>query len=807
MRTVRTAELARRGMRGRKRETRLSICILAALFAFVTAMLCYQQSGKKAMEETHKDLYGEWQIAKYNLTEEQVQPFLENLPYEQVAQAVSYETVVSPQGVPVGSVGTVENDFLRLGRIQLMNGHLPENDSEIALTVSLLDSMGCSYELGQTVTLPVTTDWEQEPMESTFTLCGILPAYDAFWNVGENQPVNAIVHSPDALPQSDSPVWQLFLTLKPGHKAVVPIVDGSEDPTFLLNLYADPKADLMQVQTSHLVLICALIFLCAAGALFALLFHRRSWGFATMQMLGASKRKILQLCFYEVLILLGLSLPLGTLIGLLLCAVGLLLQGQIAYFSIPFGMLPALLGGGAAVVLGAFFPALFAGGKRVVHLTQRTPPCEKKIRLAPRLRLGTVLLSGGGLVLVILCLFCANFQIAPYLLNRENAAVNIRSQSGTTFSQNLIDDLQRLPEVSEVAELTQLSTQCSLQSDAFADLGLWEIYNNQTSQMLFMADETTVQGGLYMVTDEQFAQLAQLCGVECSQEKNAVLLYAPGFERREGTAVYSSDNAPHLQEEDAVLSLGKFTEDPDAIHQKVQIIGSFAHFPKGDLLTNNIPVFAYSVICRKDLAQEFWPIAFAPDTPIGFTNINVRLTPDAGYATRKTISSLVTRRGGIMTADSYDRVQQAYQNGSAGAFLWGIAGLLLTGLLLFLQIHLAQTELEIQKKRIGVLQALGASRKMVIRSYLYRSIWLCCGCLLAANLVIIGLVHWLPRTELFKQLTIIFAMGGRASFTYPWGLHSLICVGYVLLTMLFQLFPLRTMMQDGPIQNIREDSI
>ena len=42
--------IAWRGLKGRRRDTAMMLCVLAAVFALLTAVLCYQQSGSRAMD-------------------------------------------------------------------------------------------------------------------------------------------------------------------------------------------------------------------------------------------------------------------------------------------------------------------------------------------------------------------------------------------------------------------------------------------------------------------------------------------------------------------------------------------------------------------------------------------------------------------------------------------------------------------------------------------------------------------------------------------------------------------------------------
>ena len=69
--------IAWRGLKGRRRDTAMMLCVLAAVFALLTAVLCYQQSGSRAMEVQRQDLYGAWQLARYDLTAADADAFVQ----------------------------------------------------------------------------------------------------------------------------------------------------------------------------------------------------------------------------------------------------------------------------------------------------------------------------------------------------------------------------------------------------------------------------------------------------------------------------------------------------------------------------------------------------------------------------------------------------------------------------------------------------------------------------------------------------------------------------------------------------------
>lgn len=140
-----------------------------------------------------------------------------------------------------GGIGTVDDTFAQLGRIVPISGDFPTQPDEIAMTTTLLDALGCSYDVGQTVTLKVAAN-DYDPlagsgavMEKAYTLCGVLPAYDVYWNLNGNLTVSGIVTEPLVL---DGQKFQTFYYLN----AAAPVT-ASTDPALVANEYAYPQED------------------------------------------------------------------------------------------------------------------------------------------------------------------------------------------------------------------------------------------------------------------------------------------------------------------------------------------------------------------------------------------------------------------------------------------------------------------------------------------------------------------------------------------------------------------------------------
>ncbi|MDE6568291.1 MAG: hypothetical protein K2K70_11250, partial [Lachnospiraceae bacterium] len=84
-----------------------------------------------------------------------------------------------------GPVGVADDSFIQLSNIVLYAGKMPEQGDEIALTQHVLSDMGCSYELGQMLSLAYIKGYDDmgNPIfgDVCYKLVGILENYTANW--------------------------------------------------------------------------------------------------------------------------------------------------------------------------------------------------------------------------------------------------------------------------------------------------------------------------------------------------------------------------------------------------------------------------------------------------------------------------------------------------------------------------------------------------------------------------------------------------------------------------------------------------
>ena len=293
--------LAFHGMLGRKKQTSLLLILLTMVFSFLTAATIYSGSSAQALQDTRCELYGEWQYLRLSDTDTDAAQVRDNLPASAKAStAIQDGIVLGADNGLAGGIGTVDSAFAQLGRIVPISGNFPAQPDEIAMTTTLLDALGCSYDVGQTVTLKVAAN-DYDPlagsgavMEKAYTLCGVLPAYDVYWNLNGNLTVSGIVAEPLAL---DGQKFQTFYYLN----AAAPVT-ASTDPALVANEYAYPQEDTVSSSLRFLLVAAILVSFFAVAQYFVIVLHKRVQTLHTFQILGARKQDLHRMCLWEALL-------------------------------------------------------------------------------------------------------------------------------------------------------------------------------------------------------------------------------------------------------------------------------------------------------------------------------------------------------------------------------------------------------------------------------------------------------------------------------------------------------------------------
>lgn len=368
--------LAFHGMLGRKKQTSLLLLLLTLVFSFLTAAVIYSVSSAQVLQDTRCELYGEWQYLRLSDTAADAAQAQNALPASaQVSTVIQNGIVLGADDGVAGGIGTVDDTFAQLGRIVPISGDFPTQPDEIAMTTTLLDALGCSYDVGQTVTLKVAAN-DYDPlagsgtvMEKAYTLCGVLPAYDVYWNLNGNLTVSGIVAEPLAI---DGQKFQTFYYLN----AAAPVT-ASTDPALVVNEYAYPQEDTVSSSLRFLLVAAILVSFFAVAQYFLIVLHKRVHTINTFLTLGAKNRDLRLMCLWEALFAGIAAVAAGFALGCGAAAIGLGLQKHLSFLMIPAASLaPLAVLFLLSVLLGALLPA-------VLVRPQTAKPKEKPAKKIP----------------------------------------------------------------------------------------------------------------------------------------------------------------------------------------------------------------------------------------------------------------------------------------------------------------------------------------------------------------------------------------------------------------------------------------
>lgn len=372
--------LAFYGMLGRKKQTSLLLLLLTLVFSFLTAAVIYSVSSAQVLQDTRCELYGAWQYLRLSDTAADAAQAQNTLPASaQVSTVIQNGIVLGADDGVAGGIGTADDTFAQLGRIVPISGDFPTQPDEIAMTTTLLDALGCSYDVGQTVTLKVAAN-DYDPlagsgavMEKVYTLCGVLPAYDVYWNLNGNLTVSSIVTEPLAL---DGHKFQTFYYLN----AAAPVT-ASTDPALVANEYAYPQEDTVSSSLRFLLVAAILVSFFAVAQYFLIVLHKRVHTINTFLTLGAKNRDLRLMCLWEALFAGIAAVAAGFALGCGAAAVGLGLQKHLSFLVIPAASLaPLAVLFLLSVLLGALLPAVLV----------RPHTAKPKEKPAKKIPLGTV---------------------------------------------------------------------------------------------------------------------------------------------------------------------------------------------------------------------------------------------------------------------------------------------------------------------------------------------------------------------------------------------------------------------------------
>ena len=791
--------LAFHGMLGRKKQTSLLLLLLTLVFSFLTAAVIYSVSSAQVLQDTRCELYGEWQYLRLSDTAADAAQVQGALPASaQVSTVIQNGIVLGADDGVAGGIGTADDTFAQLGRIVPISGDFPTQSDEIAMTTTLLDALGCSYDVGQTVTLKVAAN-DYDPlagsgavMEKAYTLCGVLHAYDVYWNLNGNLTVSSIVTEPLAL---DGQKFQTFYYLN----AAAPVT-ASTDPALVANEYAYPQEDTVSSSLRFLLVAAILVSFFAAAQHFLIVLHKRVHTINTFLTLGAKNRDLRLMCLWEALFAGLAAVAAGFALGCGAAAIGLGLQKHLSFLVIPAASLvPLAVLFLLSVLLGALLPAVLV---RPQTAKPKEKPAKKfrlaQLPLAPQIGVGCAVL-----LIAVSCLYVGWRVMLPYDLDAPYACMSIKMNGTSGMPFSLKEDLAALPGVEEVSAAIDLTDTYTITSDKIQSsqmlADIWVKDNgNIPSLIMHNASKGTLNTTVCALPDDELRRIAADAGV--SDEEIETLLagdsvltlwrdcyydpaadeYYQGFQPDGSTLV-----EPVFAAGDKLsLQYQRYTGQDEAGNEvyrtytaQLPIAGVVKSASNYTLLTTDRIILSGTIFVSTALYHKMFESAgsyFMEKE--GYSSLNVKLSADSNFSLRRSISSIATRRNGILRADNYDLISQSYTEGTQSAFLVGILAVfgVLLGCALLVVLNLSAYE--IQQQRLSLLLTLGVSPKKLVLSYAKLLLPVIVGTTLLVNIVVYAAVSRIVPIQSILDLIRIHTSGRVFEFHKPVGSQIMVSI-------------------------------
>ena len=806
--------LAFHGMLGRKKQTSLLLLLLTLVFSFLTAAVIYSVSSAQVLQDTRCELYGEWQYLRLSDTAADAAQAQNTLPASaQVSTVIQNGIVLGADDGVAGGIGTVDDTFAQLGRIVPISGDFPTQSDEIAMTTTLLDALGCSYDVGQTVTLKVAAN-DYDPlagsgavMEKAYTLCGVLPAYDVYWNLNGNLTVSGIVAEPLAI---DGQKFQTFYYLN----AAAPVT-ASTDPALVANEYAYPQEDTVSSSLRFLLVAAIMVSFFAVAQYFLIVLHKRVHTINTFLTLGAKNRDLRLMCLWEALFAGLAAVATGFALGCGAAAIGLGLQKHLSFLVIPAASLaPLAVLFLLSVLLGALLPAVLV---RPQTAKPKEKPAKKfrlaQLPLAPQIGVGCAVL-----LIAVSCLYVGWRVMLPYDLDAPYACLSIKMNGTSGMPFSLKEDLAALPGVEEVSAAIDLTDTYTVTSDKIQSsqmlADIWVKDNGKIPGVLMHnASKGTLNTTVCALPDDELRRIAADAGV--SDEEIETLLagdsvltlwrdcyYDPAAdEYYQGVQPDGSTLVEPVFAAGDKLSIQhqRYTGQDEAGNDvyrtytaQLPIAGVVKSANNYTLLTTDRLIFSGTIFVSTALYHKMFESAGSYHMEKeGYSSLNVKLAADNNFSLRRSIASIATRRNGILSADNYDLLSQSYTEGTQSAFLVGILAVLgvLLGCALLVVLNLSAYE--VQQQRLSLLLTLGVSPKKLVCSYAKRVIPVIVGTTLIVNILVSVAVSHIVPIQSILDLIRIHTDGRVFEFHRPVGsqiLVSILLMGFWLGAALLPVF-------------------
>ncbi len=826
------------GLKRRRNQSFLILAVLTISFAFAFIVLGYSYSVVATNEQYRTDTYGSWYGMITNSTDD-------DIGYVNSAEWLKESGMITTLRTTGSSnIGTLSESMTDMG-IGMNSGRLPESDDEIAMEADFLSALGYDYELGQKITISVSISTDtagvSAMVKETFTLCGIIKEYTSIWSaIGTTANLNSAVITEDAMnnllakaneyiitmyPDEEITVLEpeitLFFTVKNGYENEVSSDSYLRSRGAVTNYTISVTNEEANINILYVAIIF-LVSLLAVVVIYILNMPKEVQRTVRMRSIGASKRQILALIAFESLILCIPAIILGTVLG----AVGMWIILKLGVYSGSVDIVVSvptniILCAGLVWIIGILLV------RAVTYITVLSTPLTGRMTMGTKSKrksqvLQRALINVLSLILCLTIVFTALNIIYPaytYDSTSSTWSYMISNTYATPYvtqkvTDETIDLILSVPGITDVQSYSE-------EDITSINFGTTEIDN---VKLVVIDDPSDWHNEGTYGYDFDFSNL----DYEAFMSGDAILFSVVSDSRLEtpeigdsvtiGVDMYSCYESS--REDQYILN------DVDIQHLDITATVGGVSFEKVPTSVSEILGCSYYIVCSKNFMQKMVDmipdgyclttdgystryITYVSGEEVGYETSYIYTNSTAEFlSTDAVIASIATNAG--LSMNSLREYNYAIaQNWLQRLILLSVSGSCIALVVILILASTVRLESEQEKKKFGVLRAIGMSKNQQRLSFLRQALIRAVSAVVISWAGYLGYCVYTNRSALSDGGTVTAIIksyfGNLARFTDISILIPALIVGMLLIVCLVLLVSKHKLNKCTIMEMLRED--
>lgn len=757
-------ELARKGIRGNRKESVEIFILFAAAFFMIQCIFIMTDSIKSAIQNNRTAQYGAWE---YCLPVSEADASIKQNgtcgTLHIIGQLITDGTSESV------SIGYYDEQAAQFANLKLLEGSMPQSPNEIAVETEILSMLGLPYKTGERIIASIGVKQTAEdgsisyhyPNEAiTLTVSGILSPYSSGWVTAGKVPVPQVIAATGAeqiITSGKLSEDYYLIQLKKSFKKEVLL----KYPHLIRNTKAFPDNP-YETLDGVLRLLSFSGALISAGVIILTVtknIRGQKDSISQFALLGAAPGQIRKIILWQCFLYFLTGMPAGLLIGVAAGAGLLKLCSVLTGFSLPISIYPSgiagslLLGIGVSL-LGSFISVIFSRKlficeRQRCRVKKRKHKQHKKGWKRKKLPAGTMLLRtfSESPARSFLFIFISAIYLASMLMivDRLKESISLYRYGESLQSDyvlnsvNLTDyqlrELEAVPGVEKVAAVKQDVFFLDPREGAY-DAYFQAIKDYQKRWRIDGIEEKEVQVDVTGLsrTSENDEILSKEYGLSDDEmEKfyrgDFICMFLPDLYVGGDPPValpgiypgYFSEQLPSVVTEaikpGRLISLSYSTSGSDSVQRETKelTVGFVTHAYSPEISETNIETGAYGIMMSAGLMDSY-------DTYPGkgrYQQVLVTANDSATYeATDKAVSAFNNSKVSGAFVNRRILLQERFRQMLTDTASLTFIAIIFTLLLIFILYHLSVYEAERRKERIALLSFLGISNGKLWRIYL-----------------------------------------------------------------------------------------